>query len=297
MISDALKSTDLTATARKHGVTQPAITYHLKNLEKYLGCALLERHGNNYVVTQDGQDIIELQNTIESEINKILIQARKNRSNIINILSPVEFSVFDKEIRDLFSSYETKITYEDWGSIANSVNRTQYDACIFPTLHRVDEADIIVDHNLRWFYNKKHHLITGDHKIIVPLKVTPILDHIMKEKILQFRPNIGAEVSNFLTARLLLIDQNWTTMLPEFLYDPSVMDEIKDSNDDKIFTPCKFYYNLQIRNRKLDLKHIEALRDAIFYARSDSYANRSGYEMSQLEEVSLDAFEHGTLTP
>lgn len=63
-----------TQTARKLGLTQPAVSQHIQKLEKGLGEALLIRHGRSTELTEAGevlyQHVIDLGQCYESFIVK-----------------------------------------------------------------------------------------------------------------------------------------------------------------------------------------------------------------------------------
>lgn len=54
-----VKNHSFTATASELGLTQPAVSQHIRKLEEVLGGSLFQRHGRQVEITELGQMLLE----------------------------------------------------------------------------------------------------------------------------------------------------------------------------------------------------------------------------------------------
>lgn len=72
IFSDVVASGSISATAARHNVSQPAVSFQVKQLEKRLGVRLLERIGRKVMPTAAGIELVEHVGRIKREIDAAL---------------------------------------------------------------------------------------------------------------------------------------------------------------------------------------------------------------------------------
>lgn len=80
LIKTLSKERTLTASARKLGVTQPALSYQLKEIESHLGTTLYLRNKKRMVLTQAGEIMLQA-------ANRILLEAEKAELDVSRLVS------------------------------------------------------------------------------------------------------------------------------------------------------------------------------------------------------------------
>ncbi|MER9326412.1 LysR family transcriptional regulator [Mesorhizobium sp. M0488] len=76
VVRDVLKKKSLTQVALDLGISQPAVTFHIKKFEKLSNRRIIERVGNDMIVAADAASIVELFDEIirlESELGSIAV--------------------------------------------------------------------------------------------------------------------------------------------------------------------------------------------------------------------------------
>ena len=58
IVADALRSGDISQTARKYGITQPGVSFHINKFEDAFGVELLRRDGNRFYPSPEGHGTV-----------------------------------------------------------------------------------------------------------------------------------------------------------------------------------------------------------------------------------------------
>lgn len=68
VFADVVALGSLSAAAERHGITQPAVSHHLRQLESRFGVALVERQGRRTVPTVAGAELVRQASRIEAAV-------------------------------------------------------------------------------------------------------------------------------------------------------------------------------------------------------------------------------------
>ncbi|HEX2147091.1 MAG TPA: LysR family transcriptional regulator, partial [Pseudorhizobium sp.] len=74
LLVDIARSGSLSAAARKHGISQPAVSYQIRQLEAAFGVALLHRQHRGVTLTEEGEKVLQVVEKAVTEIDQLVVQ-------------------------------------------------------------------------------------------------------------------------------------------------------------------------------------------------------------------------------
>lgn len=94
-----------TKTAKKLNITQPAVTQHIKKLEEYYGCRLVNKEGKNFFLTPEGKILYDY--TKVKQVNEKRLESLLRKSEY-NIRCGATLSMADYYLDDHIGAYLKK---------------------------------------------------------------------------------------------------------------------------------------------------------------------------------------------
>ncbi len=126
----AAKEENITKTAEKLNISQPAITKQIKNLENQLSMTLFQRKSKGIELTQEGKELFEkVKNPIE-ELNRINEQIGKNRKINIGTHNHMSGLIFGNVLNQFTLKYpenNLNLICEDIDNLLNKLKDKEID--------------------------------------------------------------------------------------------------------------------------------------------------------------------------
>ena len=153
--SDVVTSGSFSATAIRHNVSQPAVSFQIKQLEKRLGVRLIERIGRKAVPTAAGSELLEHAARIQGEVEATLEAMARHAGGTIGrvrigtgatacifLLPPLL-----RELRGRFPDLEITVTTGNTPEIVRAVEENALDIALvtMPVSSRVLAVESILD--------------------------------------------------------------------------------------------------------------------------------------------------------
>lgn len=157
-----------TLVARHLGVSQPAISNHMRTLEEKLGVKLFQRHGKGFVLTREGeifyhysQRILEewsrLKENLDESCDETKGKVHIGASNIPGeYLLPNILGIFQKN----YSKISFKLTIGDSLEIADKVRSQEVDFAIIGSNFNTDKL-----YSVLWMPDQIKLVITENHPL------------------------------------------------------------------------------------------------------------------------------------
>jgi len=153
--ADVVASGSFSATAARHNVSQPAVSFQVKQLEKRLGVRLIERIGRKAMPTAAGSELLEHAARIHSEVEATLEAMARHAGGMIGrvrigtgatacifLLPPLL-----RELRERFPDLEITVTTGNTPEIVKAVEENTLDIALvtMPVSSRILAVEIILD--------------------------------------------------------------------------------------------------------------------------------------------------------
>ena len=100
-----------TIAARKLNLTQPAVSQHIKALEKEFGITIFVRQGNDLVLTNDGNTLVKYARKIDSLYENLLIKLEDSKKKTKTLRIGITHTGESTAIMDVLALYST--THKD----------------------------------------------------------------------------------------------------------------------------------------------------------------------------------------
>ena len=96
-----------TIAARKLNLTQPAVSQHIKALEKEFGITIFVRQGNDLVLTNDGNTLVKYARKIDSLYENLLIKLEDSKKKTKTLRIGITHTGESTAIMDVLALYST----------------------------------------------------------------------------------------------------------------------------------------------------------------------------------------------
>lgn len=153
--ADVVASGSFSATAARHNVSQPAVSFQVKQLEKRLGLRLIERIGRKAMPTAAGLELLEHAARIHGEVEAALEAMARHASGMIGrvrIGTGATACIFLlpsllRELRGRFPDLEITVTTGNTLDIIKAVEENRLDIALvtMPVSSRILAVEIILD--------------------------------------------------------------------------------------------------------------------------------------------------------
>lgn len=153
--ADVVASGSFSATAARHNVSQPAVSFQLKQLEKRLGVRLIERIGRKAMPTAAGSELLEHAARIQGEVEatlKAMARHAGDKIGRVRIGTGATACIFLlppllRELRERFPDLEITVTTGNTPEIVKAVEENALDIALvtMPVSSRILAAEIILD--------------------------------------------------------------------------------------------------------------------------------------------------------
>lgn len=131
------------AAAKLH-ITQPALTYCIKSMEKELGVTLLTRNTQGFSLTEDGKNVLEFSLSVTNQYQDLVSKLQKPNAaynNTISILASPLFTelILDPFLDSLYKKYGRITAYLIKGETSVTVQQYQSIHSNFAIINRLSQ--------------------------------------------------------------------------------------------------------------------------------------------------------------
>lgn len=173
--ADVVASGSFSATAARHNVSQPAVSFQVKQLEKRLGVRLIERIGRKAMSTAAGSELLEHATRIFGEIDATLeamarhagetmgrVRLGTGATACIFLLPPLL-----RELRERFPDLEITVTTGNTPEIVKAVEENTLDIALvtMPASSRILSVEVVLEDEF---------VLVARPGIDLPKRITPV---------------------------------------------------------------------------------------------------------------------------
>jgi DNA-binding transcriptional LysR family regulator len=152
---DVVSSGSFSATAIRHNVSQPAISFQVRQLEKRLGVRLIERVGRKAMPTSAGLELLEYAARINGEVEAALEAMARHAGGVLGrvrlgtgatacifLLPPLL-----RDLRTRFPDLEITVTTGNTAEIVKAVEENALDVALvtMPAAGRILSVDVVME--------------------------------------------------------------------------------------------------------------------------------------------------------
>ncbi len=94
-----------TKAGKELNLTQPAVSQHIRQLEKQLGVKIFQRIGNHIVVTKEGQSVVDCARTMMSAYQNLTRELRNEAIGITSLTIGITHTMESNRISEVFAKY------------------------------------------------------------------------------------------------------------------------------------------------------------------------------------------------
>lgn len=171
IVSEALRTRSMTHTAKAFGITQPAVTLHIKRFEEAFNVTLLRRVGNALVPTESAlslqaswQGLLEGVNTFELHLKRG-VDRRKYVGISHNVFTAL--MAYDTDVQGLFQRYHLIVDYSS--AIEQLFDAGELDVVIRPIRDSESDTEFELSVPFHWTGNLSPNLVRKGDSLPLPV--------------------------------------------------------------------------------------------------------------------------------
>lgn len=104
---EVVETGNYTRAAKKLNLTQPAVSQHIRALEEEWNVKFFERSGNRFIVTREGQKILDCYRTMYSLYNNLKIELEDHANGTQSYKIGITHTVESNRLSEVFAKYAT----------------------------------------------------------------------------------------------------------------------------------------------------------------------------------------------
>jgi DNA-binding transcriptional LysR family regulator len=222
VVYHVLKKRNMTLVSNELGMTQPAVTFHVRKFENIFGRKIINRVGNNLIASGDSQHVIEICEGILNKGSELEFFTSKkwDKRKALGICPDV-FAVMAAQhpnIFDFFGRYQLVVDHPS--SLADRFNSGELHA-VFRSIDPMEmRPDLVMDVSFLWVASSRLRQVhrNTDHLPII-LDARRSVGAVLARRSLETAGavyRIVAEVSDFEALRVLVEAGAGYALVPRF---------------------------------------------------------------------------------
>lgn len=200
-----------TKAAKLLGLTQPAISQHIKGIEDEYGTKVFERVGNTFILTRDGEIIVEYARSMVALTQKLKDELADEKTGQLTLRIGITHTVESNRISEIFAKYANtnpgvsiRLVTDTLPKLKEMLKNYELDFAIVDgkiTSHSLKSMQLDTDSLM--------FIVSPDHPLVGNAFVTA--NDIKKEKLILRHPNSGTSnlfISSLESQNLSIDDYN-----------------------------------------------------------------------------------------
>ncbi|MCB1426864.1 MAG: LysR family transcriptional regulator [Zhengella sp.] len=214
IVADALRSGDISQTARKYGITQPGVSFHINKFEDAFGVELLRRDGNRFYPSPEGHELNTAVDELQRALNRFQELYSRSRSRRFKVGIAAELGT-ESFLVDQIDSKEMLLSFMDADKLNRLFRTGHFDLAVIPG-YMDDKKDDVLSVSFNWYKNRQtvlNDLSTLTH--VVPTGIWETNEQVKRLFQDSVLPGNVVLVDNALTISHLITFRNFIGLLPE----------------------------------------------------------------------------------
>lgn len=222
VVYHVLKKRNMTLVSNELGMTQPAVTFHVRKFENIFGRKIINRIGNNLIASEDSLKIIEICEVILSRSNELEFFTSKkwDKRRTLGICSDAFAGLATQlpNILDFFGRYQLVVDHPS--SLTDRFNSGEVHV-VFRSIYPTElPPDLVMDVPFFWVASSRLRQVhrNSDYLPII-LDARKSLSAVLARRFLEAAGavhRVMAEVSDFEALRVLVEAGVGYALIPEF---------------------------------------------------------------------------------
>ena len=175
VVRDVLKKKSLTQVSLDLGISQPAVTFHVKKFEKLAERRVIERVGNEMVVAADAESILELFDEIirlQAELGS-MSGGRTDSRKTVGICAELFSAYTAHQLRVLELVKRYRVSVDNSAALSERYASAELSAAFRPLGQNESEPELTIDLPMYWIGAAKMKPDTDKGASALPIIVEP----------------------------------------------------------------------------------------------------------------------------